>query len=332
MTLLKVLRPLFFFSAALVLSKNVSAAESSSAGRPSKSGVQITREPGKLRVEIGGKLFTEYHYDNVSRPFFYPVIGPTGAAMTRNWPMKTDVESEPRDHPHQKSLWWAHGEVNGVDFWSEEKGAGKTVHEKFIEVKSGPQVGVIRSENKLVTKEGKVLCTDETTMRIYDRPNERLLDYEITVHADHGDVVFGDTKEGTMGIRLAATMQLKGKVGQGHIINSEGVRDDQTWGKRAKWCDYFGPVDGKTVGVAMFDHPTNPRHPTWWHVRDYGLFAANPFGLHYFENKAKGAGDFTIPAGKSATFRYRMYFHSGNEKQAEVEAHYQEYVAETSKK
>ena len=102
------------------------------------------------------------------------------------------------------------------------------------------------------------------------------MDFEITLKASNGELTFGDTKEGTMAVRLAETMRLKGKAGQGHIVNSAGVRDGQTWGKRAEWCDYYGPVEGRTVGIAIFDHPKNPRHPTWWHVRDYGLFAANP--------------------------------------------------------
>ena len=102
-----------------------------------------------------------------------------------------------------------------------------------------------------------------------------------------------------------------------------------TWGKRAEWCDYFGPVDGKTVGIAIFDHPGNPRHPTWWHVRDYGLFAANPFGLHDFEKKPAQAGNMTIAAGKSVTFRYRIYLHEGDDKQAKVAERYQEYARQS---
>jgi hypothetical protein len=154
-----------------------------------------------------------------------------------------------------------------------------------------------------------------------------LFDFEIVIHASNGDVTFGDTKEGTMAVRLAETMRLKGKVGHGHIVESNGKRDEETWGKRADWCDYSGPVDGKTVGIAMFDNPQNPRYPTWWHVRDYGLFAANPFGQHDFESLPdKTAGDLKIAAGKSVTFRYRFYIHKGDEAQAKVAEKYQEYL------
>ena len=313
-----------------VLLGMVAAARSadSSPSESSKSGVQITRLADRLRVEINGLLFTEYYYKDVPRPYCYPLIGPGDAAMTRDWPMK-NTPGEEHDHPHHRSLWFAHGAINGHDFWSEQKAFGKTVHEDFLEVKSGKKEGVIRSQNKWVAADGTEVCTDERTLRFYNpgRANERLFDFEITLKASNGELTFGDTKEGTMAVRLAETMRLKGKVGKGHIVNSAGVRDGQTWGKRAEWCDYYGPVEGKTVGIAIFDHPKNPRHPTWWHVRDYGLFAANPFGQHDFESLPdKTAGNLIVPAGKSVTFRYRFYLHEGDDQQAKVAEKYKLYA------
>lgn len=289
--------------------------------------VEIKKLPGKLRIELNGDLFSEYIYEDTTRPYLYPIIGPGGEKMTRNWPMKDEGEEE-HDHPHHKSWWYAHGSINGIDFWSEVKGAGKTVHEGFVQVKSG-KVGVIKSRNKLVDTNGVTVATDVRTLKIYNVKDARLMDFEITIKASKGDLVFGDTKEGTMALRLAETMRLtqpKNKPGQGHIVNSEGVRDGETWGKHAKWVDYYGPVGGKTVGVAMFDNPKNPRYPTTWHVRDYGLFAANPFGLHDFEKQPKDAGNMTVKAGKSVTFRYRFYFHNGSDADAKVAEQFEEYI------
>jgi hypothetical protein len=298
----------------------------------SQNGVRLTELADRVRVEIDGALFTEYVFKDVPRPFCYPLLGPAGLPMTRNFPMK-DAPGEEQDHKHHRSLWFTHGAVNGLDFWAEAKDFGKIVHDGFAEVSSGKDAGVIRSKNKWVSSEGKVICTDELTVRVYNRPaSERLFDYEITIHASNGELTFGDTKEGSMAIRLNETMRLKpNKENQGkptgHIVNSEGVRDGATWGKRAAWCDYHGPVEGKTVGIAIFDHPQNPRHPTWWHVRDYGLFAANPFGKHDFESLPdKTAGNLVVPAGKSVTFRYRIYIHEGDEKESEVAERYAEYL------
>jgi len=165
----------------------------------------------------------------------------------------------------------------------------------------------------------------------------RLLDFETTITAGSQEVVFGDDKDGFMAIRVPESMRVEkakakgGKqapAGEGHIINSEGQKDAEAWGKKAVWCDYYGAVEGKTAGVAIFDHPGNPRHPTWWHVRTYGLFAANPFGQAQFEKLPdKQAGAFKVEAGKSVTFRYRFYFHEGDAEQAKVAARYKEYAA-----
>jgi len=299
--------------------------------QPSKpktaAGVNITEGGNKLTVEINGNLFTEYVYKgDAKRPYFYPVIGPTGVAVNRHWPMK-EGDNEQHDHSHHKSLWYTHGSINDIDFWADRDGNGDLIHDKFLKIESGKDMGIIRSQNKYAAPDGTVICTDTRTHKFYNRPDCQMMDFEITFHASQGEVVLGDTKEGSMAIRLAPTMRLKGDVGQGNIINSEGNRDGETWGKRAAWCDYYGPVNGEIVGVAIFDHPRNPKHPTWWHVRDYGLFAANPFGVSDFERKPRGTGNITIPAGENLTFKYRIYIHKGDTKQGKVAEHYSEYTA-----
>ncbi|MCX8090097.1 MAG: PmoA family protein [Verrucomicrobiae bacterium] len=302
----------------------------------SPSGVRITARDDRLRVEIHGQLFTEYHFKDVPRPFCYPMLGPQGLPMTRNWPMR-DVADETRDHPHHRSFWFAHGAVNGHDFWSEKGSFGRIVQAAILETRSGRDSGLIRTSNLWVSADGKLQCSDVRTLRFYARPDtERVLDFEITLHASNGDVVFGDTKEGTFALRVNETMRVKPAPAHegkpvGRILLSTGARDTEAWGKRATWCDYSGLVEGRTVGIAIFDHPQNPRHPTWWHVRDYGLFAANPFGRHDFEKLADAhAGDLRIAAGQSVTFRYRIFIHEGDAQQARVADRYAEYVKTVS--
>ena len=294
-------------------------------------GVVVKEADGKVRVEIDGALFTEYHYREVARPFLYPIIGPDGAAMTRDWPM-VKTTNEPTDHVHHKGLWFAHGDLNGIDFWSEQKAFGKTSHQKFLELKSGKEAGVIRSLNAWLAPSGTVVCTDERAIRIHADKETRMIDYEVTLIASHGTLRVGDTKEGTMAIRLPATLSVKGTNGPGRIVTSEGARDGSAWGKRAKWVDYSGPVNERLAGVAIFDHPQNPSHPTWWHVRTYGLFAANPFGVHHFEKKPAGTGDLRLAAGERVTFRYRFVFHAGDDRQAGIARRYEAYCKEMSGK
>jgi hypothetical protein len=316
----------FAFTSAVLGAFLLAGCASSLAG--DSQGVQISQDKEKLRVEINGKLFTEYYYQDVPRPYFYPLLGPNELPMTRRWPLESTTD-EQHDHPHHRSLWYAHSSVNGLDFWTEGTNACKIVHEKFLDIQSGKKLGTIQSADKWVAHDGTIVCTDVRTMRFYEEPDDqRVFDFDVTLQAPPDKpVIFGDDKDGTMAVRIAETMRLKqkDKPGDGHIVLSSGMRDQEAWGKRADWCDYYGPVHGKIVGIALFDHPDNPRHPSWWHVRDYGLFAANPFGIHDFEKKPKGTGDFILPAGQSVAFRYRFYLHEGDEKQARVAEHYQEY-------
>ncbi|HEY3914839.1 MAG TPA: PmoA family protein [Verrucomicrobiae bacterium] len=295
--------------------------------------VRISQIDDKVRVEINGQLFTEYHYKDVPRPYFYPVLGPGELPMTRKWPLE-ETTDEQHDHPHHRGLWYAHSSVDGFDFWNE--GAGCKIElQKFLQISSGNDSGVIQCSNNWIGSDGTFVCGEVRTVRFYNRPdNERLLDFDITFYAPSDEpVVFGDDKDGSMATRLPESMRLthvgtgkKTIPGDGHIVLSTGIRDKDAWGQRADWCDYYGPVAGKIVGVAIFDNPQNLRHPTWWHVRDYGLFAANPFGIHDFEKKAKGTGNYTLPAGQTQTFRYRFYYHEGNEVDAKVAEHYRDYA------
>ena len=319
----------------LVVAGGVSCRTSQPAA--TKSGVQITTLTNRLRVEINGQLFTEYYFANVPRPFCYPLLGPGGLAMTRNYPMQSPAGEE-HDHPHHRSLWFGHGLVNGQNFWTEQEAFGRQVHQRFTAIESGADSGVIKAENQWVAGDGKVICTDDRVLRVYARPdNERVFDFEITLHAGAEPLALGDTKEGMFALRIAESMRLtkpvakgakKGEPGAGHIVNSAGDRDGAAWGKRAAWVDYVGPVDGKTVGVAIFDHPANPHHPPWWHARDYGLLAANPVGQHDFEKLPDPeAGTLVIPAGGHATFRYRIYLHEGDATQAKVAERFRDYAA-----
>ena len=91
-----------------------------------------------------------------------------------------------------------------------------------------------------------------------------------------------------------------------------GEGEETTWGVQAAWVDYSGPLaDGEQWGHTVVDHRDNPRHPTYWQVRGYGLFAANAFGVHHFKNDANIDASFTIAAGDSAVFRYRLIIHPG---------------------
>ena len=285
---------------------------------------EITAERSEkgVVVKIDGRPFTEYLADFRGTPILWPIIGPTGKPMTRAYPMGKGT-NEREDHPHQRSMWLTHGEVNGVSFW--ELGRGTIKHREFVQIASG-QSAVIVTRNDWLAPDGKKVCEDQRMLTFGTDGHARWIDFDIAITASDGPVKFGDTKEGTMGVRVAETMMVEAKKG-GRIVDSEGRTDEKAWGKRAAWVDYYGPVDGQTVGIAILNHPSSFRFPTYWHVRTYGLFAANPFGRRDFEGKKEVDGSYTLPAGETMTLRYRVLLHEGDEKSGKVAEAFTAYAA-----
>ena len=271
----------------------------------------VERDGQTVVVKVDGQLFTRYIPDFNGTPILWPVIGPTGTPVTRAYPMGRG-KGEREDHPHHRSVWFTHGDVNGYSFWHRET----IKHRRYVTV-SGGREAVIVTENDWLTPEGQRVCEDQRRLVFGADGQRRWIDYDVTIKAGDGPVVFGDTKEGTMAVRVAATIKVDAGLG-GEIVNSEGLRDRDAWGKRAAWVDYHGPVDGQTVGIAILNHPSSFRFPTYWHVRTYGLFAANPFGMHDFLRNPQADGSHRLAKGDSLVLRYRILLHKGDEKEGRV--------------
>jgi len=283
---------------------------------------EAKRVDGAVEFFINGELITAYRYGDAPKPYFYPLIGPTGKPVTRHFPMKKDVAGERTDHPHHRSMWFTFGDVNGIDFWAEGARCGRIEHRSYEAIESGVVFARVVAKCDWVGSDGKQLLEDTRELIVYCVEGVRLMDFNITLKAKDEDVRFGDTKEGMFGLRVACSMQVDG--GSGRIVNSRGDENANAWGKRAEWCDYYGRVDGDVVGIAIFDHPQNFRHPTYWHVRTYGLFAANPFGVRSFTGS--GDGSYMLRKGSSITFQYRIFIHKGSPKEADVASAYLAYA------
>ncbi len=281
------------------------------------------REIGNaLEVIVHDKLLTVYyHEDDAKKPYLWPLNSEGGVSVTRSWPMGD--KDQTTDHPHHKSFWTAYGNVNGADCWTEGENTGKQ-KSGDVDWGAGDAFAWIRAKNVWEDNGGKPVISEEREYRFYSAVPEsvRLIDVRVTFTADHGDVHFKDTKEGGI-VSLRIADELREKGGTGTITQSTGaVGSAQCWGKPAAWCDYSGTIAGAGKrGVAVFDHPKNLRHPTHWHVRDYGLMGANCFGYNDFTS-GKENGDYDMKAGESLTFNYRLYVHSGDVKEAEVAEQY----------
>ena len=285
---------------------------------------QIKKIDGGLEVQRDGKLFTRYLLKSGAKPILWPVIGPHGNEITRAFPMRDAGADERADHQHHRSFWFTHGNVNGIDFWSEGDGHGDIEHRKFVKVTSGSSAMIVSRNDWLGPDKTKV-CEDVRRLTFGGDGTVYWIDFDATVTASEGPLTFGDTKEGSFGVRIAGSMKVTAEKG-GQIINSHGDTDVKAWGKQSPWVDYHGPLNGKQVGVAIMNHPSSFRYPTYWHVRTYGLFTANPFGLHHFKGSNDVDGSHRMEKGETMQLRYRVLFHAGDEKQAGIAERFAEYA------
>jgi len=269
-------------------------------------------------IKLAGEPFATVVTEGAQFPYIYPLLGPGGARMTRGFPMER-FEGESEDHPHHRSMWFTHGNVNGVDFWhegGEHPGRIETAETIYT---AGKGKSTVTLQLRWITDGDVRILEEARTYTFRGDANERSIDVDCKLRAVT-DVVFGDTKEGSMALRLHPALRIDGEVAAGSAKSSAGHTGGAVWGKRARWVHYSGPIGGKPMGVTIYDHPHNPRHPTWWHARKYGLFAANPFGIHDFEGKPAGTGDLALGQGETLRLRYRVVLHAGLRTDAELEA------------
>src|ERR1700722_13462479 len=262
---------------------------SSVADRPAD--VNIAVEKDRIDFRCGSELAASYVIDpGQAKPFFWPLNAPGGLVVTRGWPVEKAEPGEATDHPHHKSAWFCHGDVipegmelkhkikgvEGVDFWSESRGHGVIACTNVAMPEQTGTRGRVVTTNEWRTADGDKVLDETRTLHFINFGDARLFVVECDLHASVVRLTFGDTKEGSFGVRVRKSVtEQKGK---GKLTNAEGkVHEKDVWGRVSEWCDYSGPVGEATAGIALFADPTNPV-PTCWHSRAYGLMAANPFG------------------------------------------------------
>lgn len=299
--------------------------------------VTFEKQEDRIAITIDGKPFSTLHFGKeVPKPFLAPVMSATGEQITRSYPMDK-VEGESNDHQHHRGLWTGYGEINGLNFWENEfkylSGAPKNfdpskngliVLRNINSVKGGKKEGEIALTLDWVGADKSPILEEKRFMRFH-AGNDRLrvVDFDFTLLAKQ-KADFADTKEGFFAIRLADSMIEKNG---GVMTNSEGAQTEKNvWGKPANWVDYSGQVKGKKLGVAMFDHPGNFQHPTRWHSRAYGLFAANPYGLKDFDPGSLQKGGALMRPGEQVRFRYRIVIHPGDMTKKDIDELYSAYV------
>ncbi|MFA0767083.1 MAG: hypothetical protein OXFUSZZB_000411 [Candidatus Fervidibacter sp.] len=224
----------------------------------------------RLDVWLGDELFVAYKFPaDQHLPYFFPVCAVGGIAVT---------EEFPDPYPHHRSLWLSHGNVNGVDFWLGKPTSGRIRHAGLLWQRCDEGGIAFAVQSEWQSPDGQVLLRDERTFRCWQEGHCRFMDATITLRPQSSEVTLGKTNHAFFSVRVRKELAV---INGGQLRNSEGeVNEAGTMGQRARWCAAFGRCEGVSVGIALFDHPRNPWHPSPWFTRDYGFFSPSPFNWH----------------------------------------------------
>jgi len=327
---------IFLLAVILLSSCGNNSSKKGSNGQELKATLVDMSAEKRIDVLIDGKHFTSFRWpDNVYKPVLYPVYTSEGTVITRGFPLEPR-EGESTDHAHHVGIWLNYGAVNGIDFWgngstgSLSPGGGVIKHLNIEKISDGSEAVIVSNES-WVDSTGKEVLAERTEYYFSGKGSARIIDRITKLTATGCDVKFTDTKEGMFGIRVARQLQLPTKEDitlqekqggtttvkaqgasdiTGNYRSSEGITGEAVWSTMAKWMDLYGRIGDEEISIAVCDHPKNQSYPTYWHARGYGLFAANPLGAKDF-TQGKEFVNFAIPAGQSATFRYRVVVNSG---------------------
>lgn len=323
-------------------------------------GTEVVPNEAARRVDIrvDGEPFTSYIYpEDQKKPVLYPILTAKGTEVTRGYPLAPRA-SERVDHPHHIGLWFNYGDVNGLDFWNNDKSVaparaakmGTIRHKRIVHARGGADGGDLAVELEWVDPNGAPMLREEARYLFRGSGASRTIDRIATLTALDKPVTFRDNKEGLIGMRVARGLEqpsdkpelytdangkprpkpeLDNTGVSGKYLSSEGLEGDAVWGTRGRWCLLAGTVEGEPVTLAILDHPKNPNAPTYWHARGYGLFAANGLGRKVFDPKQDELV-ITLQPGQSITYRYRVLVLGGTATADAVEREYRTFAATTS--
>jgi hypothetical protein len=274
--------------------------------------VSAVEEDDRVRIMVGGALFTEYKYPvDQKYPYFYPVIGPRSGLSV------TTESSEP--WPHHRSLFFGSDHVNGGNYWQDGLERGQIVPEE-TRVEEGDGDAVVLTQTTLWSRPGaEPPIRDRRRIRITAPSHDlRFIDFDVTL-TPLVDVRIEQTNHSLFAARMSPDLAVNAG---GTLVNAQGGSGEEgTFAKPSSWADYWGVRNGMVEGLAIFNHPQNRWSPPPWFTRNYGFFSPTPF--NWIED-----GQLDLPAGQDLRLRYRVVVHGGDTSDAAIVQLYREYAAQ----
>jgi len=281
-----------------------------------KSSAQTVISDNEARISLNGEYITSYYFKtDIPKPYLGPFKAADGDYITRH-------NYTGNEHPHHRSVWFSHGDINGTDTWNEPENHGYILNQSIENILNMHNYTSFTAKNTWTHHDKSPIADDTTTITVYNTNGfTKIIDVSLTLTANYGDVVLGSTKEaGPIAVRMADHLT----VGNGGtIVNSYGaVNESEIWMKKANFNDYYGKCgDGKIYGIAIFDNPDNESYPSYWHTRDYGLMAANNFHI---------GGERVIKSGENVNYKYRIVIHENDTETAKINTLFNNYITSPS--
>jgi hypothetical protein len=246
---------------------------------------------------IDGTRRMHWHYGlQYPRPFFFPLIGPSGHSLTR-----MGHPGAP-DHDHHRSIWFAHEKVLGVNFWGDRTDA-RIRQKSWLCYQDGDAEAIMAvSLGWYDGHDPKELVEQELIAAV--RPGgqgETFVELQATFKPAAESLELRKTNFGFLAVRVAK--EISAYFGGGKITDSEGhIGEPAIFGQRASWVDYSGEIAPRlNEGITYFDHRSNPGFPNHWHVREDG----------WMGNSTCFSGPITITRKNPLILRYLLHAHAG---------------------
>jgi hypothetical protein len=257
-----------------------------------------------------------YVYGGKPKPFFHPLCTPAGHCLTL---------FEPHDHTWHRGLWYTLKYVNGENFWEEKAGevfgTQQTVSPPDVTHGTADSIRVA-SRQLWQRPRGAGAIFDETRVFAWRPLTDQAYAIDFATQLTPlADVLLDRTPFTTWGGYSGFTFRGNRNWQQTKLTFADGSTSDRPTPYPSPWCDLTGKIDGAdnhSAGVAMFDHPSNPRHPTPW----YGGTGPG----HYYNAAFIFNETMTLKAGHALTQRYRVLVHDGAWPVDALNAEYRKWV------
>jgi hypothetical protein len=291
------------------------ASESTPAAAPGRSLTWQAVEEGSVAMRCDGKMVWQHVHDRRAGKPYVRLALLDGTDMTRPWPIPKGYK--PDDHVWHKALWWSWKFIDGANVW--DQNAQGTFAAKARSERREDGSAVIAMDVVHGPDAGPPLVNEHRTVSI-GAPDAsgtyRVRWQGVFSPAGAKDVVFGKNWYGGFAMRCAGEM--RGKDWQ--FFDHEGRKDDRISRQTARWVAMTGKTAaGKQASVAIFDHPSNPRHPSPWCVIK---------SMPYFNPAFTGAEDYTLKAGSPLTLRYGVLVAPAQLNADNVERHWKAFSEE----